>query len=258
LQWDEFREPKVFGEKQIGKLQAANDGLTESPTTSRVDCRRVGLASAEGSRDLPNERISRMKQNYESGGSTTLHGTQQRDTGRSTTPGAPKDKAEMMKRAEEAGRPGPGHKALEAFLGNWKAEVKCWMEPGGAPNVSQATAKASWVMNGRFLEEDFQGEMMGKPFRGRTIIGFDNVKQMFTSVWYSDMQTSLFTSEGRGDNNNKVITLEGTSSCPATGRTDVPTKIVLRTTSPDKRTLEMFDESQGNNSKTMEITYTRS
>jgi hypothetical protein len=29
------------------------------------------------------------------------------------------------------------------------------------------------------------------------------------------MQTSIFTSEGKGENGNKIITLEGKSSCPA-------------------------------------------
>ena len=131
------------------------------------------------------------------------------------------------------------------------------MEPGGQPDVSQATAKISWTMKGRFLEEDFQGEMMGKPFRGRTITGFDNTKQTFNSVWVSDMQTAMFKTEGKGENGNKVITLEGKASCAATGRKDVPMKLVLRVISPDKHTFEMFDGSKGENAKTMEITYTR-
>jgi hypothetical protein len=167
------------------------------------------------------------------------------------------DKAEMMKKVEAAGKPGPGHQALNALEGNWKAEVKCWMEPGGSPEVSQGTAKASWKFNGRFLEEEFHGQMMGKPFTGRTLLGFDNTKQTFNSVWVSDMQTSMFTSEGKGDNANKVITLEGKSTCPATGQKDIPMKTVLRVISPDRHVLEMFDGSKGENVKTMEITYTR-
>ena len=166
------------------------------------------------------------------------------------------DKEEMMRKAEEAGRPGPGHKALEHFVGNWKAEVKCWMEPDGPPHVSQGTAKGSWIMKGRFLQEDFEGEMMGKPFQGRSILGYDNMKQSFSSVWISDMQTSMFTTEGKGENGNQVITLEGPSSCPATGKTDIPMKVVMRVLGANKHTFEMFDGSRGN-AKTMEITYTR-
>lgn len=166
------------------------------------------------------------------------------------------DKAEMMKRVEEAGRPDAGHKALEPLLGEWKAEVKCWMDPGGSPEVSQGTAHARWIFNGRFLEEAFHGEMMGKPFTGQTFMGYDNVRQTFNSVWFSDTQTSMFTSEGRGENANKVITLEGKASCAATGQKEIPMKTVLRVLSSDKHVLEMYDGSQGN-AKTLEITYTR-
>jgi hypothetical protein len=163
------------------------------------------------------------------------------------------DKAEMMKKMEAAGTPGPAHKALEHFVGNWQAEVKCWMEPGAAPNVSHATAKGSWILNGHFLEEEFHGEMMGRPFTGRSLIGYDNTKQTFNSVWVSDMQTSMFTSEGKGENGNKVITLEGRMNCAATGRKDMPMKTVFRVLSPDKHVFEMFNDGV----KSMEITYTR-
>ena len=167
------------------------------------------------------------------------------------------DKQDMMKKMEAAGTPGPAHKALDAFVGNWKAEVKCWMEPGGEPNVSQGTAKSKWTLNGRFLEEEFQGEMMGKPFHGRSLMGFDNTKQTFNSVWVDDLHTSMFTSEGKGESGNKVITLEGKATCPATGRKDIPMKQVIRAISPDKHVFEMFDGSKGPNAKTLEITYTR-
>ena len=163
------------------------------------------------------------------------------------------EKQEMQKKMEAAGTPGPAHEALEAFVGNWKAEVKCWCEPGGSPDVSQGTAKASWILNGHFLEAEFHGEMMGKPFTGRSLMGYDNIKQTFNTVWVRDMQTSTFTSEGKVENGNKVITLEGKSSCPATGRKDISIRTVFRVISPDKHVFEMFNDG----AKSMEITYTR-
>jgi len=164
------------------------------------------------------------------------------------------NEVEMKERMEAAGQPGPAHQALDALTGNWTAEVKCWKEPGQAPEVSQATAEASWILDGRFLQEEFHGEMMGQSFEGLTLLGFDNTKQTFNSVWISDMQTSMFVSEGKGDSGYKVITLQGKASCAATGQTDVPMKTVLRLHSDDKRTFEMYD---GKNAKVMEITYTR-
>src|SRR4051812_41710052 len=93
------------------------------------------------------------------------------------------DQQAMMKKMEEAGTPGPAHQALQALVGDWKAEVKCWMDPAGSPEVTQGTAKGTLVFNGRFLEEEFHGEMMGRPFMGKTVLGFDNTKQTFNSVW---------------------------------------------------------------------------
>jgi hypothetical protein len=193
-----------------------------------------------------------MRRDVEDGGGTAV----QERTGRQTSSFNDAQKQEMQKKAEAAGAPGPAHKALDALNGNWKAEVKCWYEPGGSPQVSQATAKTRWILNGRFLEEEFHGEMMGKSFTGRSLIGYDNTKQKFNMIWISDMQTSMFVTEGRGEDANKTITLEGKADCPATGQRDVPMKSVFKILSPDKHIFEMYDGSKGN-AKTMEITYTR-
>lgn len=164
---------------------------------------------------------------------------------------------EMMKKAEAAGTPGAAHKALEPLVGNWNAEVKCWMAPDAPPTVTRGTAKSSWAMNGRFVQEEFKGEFMGKPFRGMSLTGYDNTKQKYNSVWIDDMHTSMFTSEGEAENGDKVITLEGKMDCPLTGQKDIPMKQVFRIISRDKHVFEMHDPSKGDNSKTMEITYTR-
>jgi hypothetical protein len=160
---------------------------------------------------------------------------------------------EMMKKMQAAGAPGPEHKALNAFVGDWKVEVKSWMQPGDQPSTSHGTAKVKWILGGRFLEEDFHGEMMGKPFTGHGLFGFNNSRQKFQSVWMDDVNTAIFTSEGKGESGNKVITLEGRADCPATGEKDVPMKEIFRVHSQDEHVLEMYN----NGKKTMEIIYTR-
>jgi len=164
---------------------------------------------------------------------------------------------EMMKKAEAAGTPGAAHKALEPLVGNWTAEVKSWMAPDAPPTVTKATAKSSWVMNGRFVQQEFTGEFMHKPFRGVSLTGYDNTKQKYNSVWIDDMHTSMYTSEGEGENGDNVITLEGKYDCPMTGRKGLPMKHVLLIINQDKHVFEMHDPTKGNDSKTMEITYTR-
>jgi hypothetical protein len=212
------------------------------------------IRELQGSFGKSRERKGPMKFDLEDSGSTAVR---ERTGGNSRSGNLDNEKLEMQKKMEAAGTPGPAHKALEAFTGQWKAEVKCWTDPGGPPDVSQGAANARWVLNGRFLEEEFHGQMMGKPFTGRSLMGYDNLKQTYQSVWVSDAQTSIFTSEGRGENGNKVITLEGKTNCPATGRKDIPTRSVFRVIGPDKHVFEMYDGSHGEFAKTMEITYTR-
>lgn len=127
------------------------------------------------------------------------------------------------------------------------------MDPDGPANVSQGTSKASWILGGRFLEEEFHGEMMGKPYMGRGLFGFNNTKQKFQSVWLDDVNTAIITAEGKGENGYKVITLEGKVDCAGTGQRDINMKEVFRILSADKHVLEMSHDGR----KTMEITYTR-
>jgi Protein of unknown function (DUF1579) len=164
---------------------------------------------------------------------------------------------EMMKKMEAAGTPGPAHKALEPLVGNWDAEVKMWNAPDAPPTVNKGSAKSTWAMNGRFVQQEFNGEFMGKPFRGLGFTGYDNTKKEYNSVWIDDMNTAMHTSEGKADQGGKVITLEGKYDCPLTGEKDKASKQVYRIVSRDKVVFEMHDPAKGANSKTMEITYTR-
>jgi hypothetical protein len=165
--------------------------------------------------------------------------------------------AEMMKKAEEASAPGAAHKKLEPFVGEWNAEVKMWMTPDAPPTVSKGTAKSAWILNGRFVQEDFSGEMMGKPFKGMSLTGYDNVRQKYRSVWVDDMSTTIVTSEGDADAAGKIFTFGGNYACAMTGEKNKESTMVYRILSRDKHVFEMYDLAEGKKTKMMEISYTR-
>ena len=73
---------------------------------------------------------------------------------------------EMRQKMEAAGKPGGAHEALDVLVGDWTAEVKSWMAPDAPPMVNRGTAKVTWVMNGRFIQEEFTGEFSGRIFHG--------------------------------------------------------------------------------------------
>jgi hypothetical protein len=174
-----------------------------------------------------------------------------------TAPAVDPQMAEMMKKAEIASTPGAAHKSLDSFVGAWTAEVKTWMAPGEAPMVTKGSAKSTWVMGGRYVQEEFSGEFMGKPFRGMSLTGYDNVRQKYCSVWVDDMSTSMVTSEGDADAAGKVFTFGGEYACAMTGEKNKKSTLIYRILNKDKHVFEMHDPALGSNSKVMEITYTR-
>ena len=164
---------------------------------------------------------------------------------------------EMMKKAEAACTPGSAHQALEPLVGEWNVEVKTWMTPDAQPLLSAGTAKSTWALKGRFVQQEFSGEFMGQPFHGISFTGYDNVREKYRSVWIDDMSTTMVVSEGDADGDGKVITLGGSYACAMTGEKDKTTTQIYRILSHDKHVFEMHDPARGENSKVMEITYIR-
>ena len=74
--------------------------------------------------------------------------------------------------------PGDMHKMLEAQNGEWDAEVSMWMQPGAPPTKSTAMAKNEMVMGGRYQMSKTIGTMMGMPFEGMSLLGYDNMKKI--------------------------------------------------------------------------------
>ena len=49
------------------------------------------------------------------------------------------------------------------------------------------------VMDGRYLVEEYDGEMMGQPFKGMGLMAYDNSEQRFVSAWIDNMGTGIMT-----------------------------------------------------------------
>jgi len=165
------------------------------------------------------------------------------------------DMEAMMKKMQELAAPGPEHKALALLAGEWEAEAKCSMM--GADTVNKGSCTKKMILGGRYLKEEFDGEMMGNKFHGISITGYDKFNKKFVNNWIDDMGTGFFVSEGTADADFKAFTLEGKMDDPATGEKQKSMRLLTRIVSPDKHMFEMHDLSLGDKSKVMEITYTR-
>lgn len=121
---------------------------------------------------------------------------------------------EMMKKFEEAATPGAAHKRLAALAGSWAYTSKMWESPDAKPMQSKGKSSMKMILGGRWLQQDFKGEAMGKPFNGLGLIGYDNVKGSYETVWLDTMSTGLTQGTGSYDEAAKTLKDSGSHSCP--------------------------------------------
>ena len=168
----------------------------------------------------------------------------------------PQDMQAMMEKFEKAGTPGEPHKQLASMEGKWDTKTKSWMEPNKPPVETTGSCEQKMIMDGRFLKQKCKGEMMGKQFEGMGLTGYDNTTKKYTSTWMDNMSTALHVMEGTAGD-AKTINQEGEYTCPIKGHMKLRsvTKIVDNNTN----IFEMYgtDDKSGQETKMMEITYTR-
>jgi len=142
----------------------------------------------------------------------------------------------MMQLAEKLATPGEAHKRLDYFVGEWDTSTIVMGMPSEA-----GTQSIKWILGGRQLQSDVNGTLMGRPFEGFGLLGYDNYKKKYTSVWCDSQSTTLLTSEGLADQSGKVITLYGTMDEWMNDTHDKAVKYVYRIVDEDTYEFEIHD-----------------
>ena len=166
----------------------------------------------------------------------------------------PKAMEEMM---AKMAAPGPYHDWLKKFEGEWNLTIKWSMDPSQPMQETKSTSMVKTIMDGRYSQEETAGEMMGKPFNGMGITGYDNMLKKFVSTWIDNAGTGIMTSQGTPDATGKVINWIGQSTDPMTGKM-AKYRMVSRVLDDNHHVLEMYMKSpEGKEFKSMEINYER-
>ncbi len=164
--------------------------------------------------------------------------------------------AEMMK----AMAPGPQHAALKKMVGKFTAEVSMKMTADGPDITSKGTETNEMILGDRYLKSDYTGDMMGQVFHGLNIVGYDNQKKKYVSIWLDDMSTGPMLAEGTSAADGKASNYAGEMICPANGQMMAFRQIVT-ITDDDHYQFEMFSkdpkEPAGKEFRGMIIKYTR-
>ena len=166
------------------------------------------------------------------------------------------DKQAMMDAYKKLAIPGEPHKQLASLAGSWSTKTKEWMDPSKPPMESTGTCEEKVLLDGRFLQQECTGDMMGQPFTGIGVIGYDNFTKKYVTTWMSSMGTGIFVMEGTGSADGKTIILHGSHPDPMGG--EMKHRALWKFVDANTQTFEMYGaHGHDKEMKMMEITYTR-
>jgi len=166
------------------------------------------------------------------------------------------DQQAMMELWKKLATPGEPHKLLASMAGSWTTTTKEWMEPGKPPTESTGTAEMKMLLDGRFLYQEYNSQMMGQPFSGIGIDAYDNMTKKYVTAWIDSMGTGIFIMEGTASADGKTITLKGSHPEPGGGK--MTHRAVWKIVDNNNQTFDMYGaHHRGKETKMLEITYTR-
>jgi Protein of unknown function (DUF1579) len=158
-------------------------------------------------------------------------------------------------RAAKSDEPGPVHKRLNELVGSW--DVALLYTLGDKQHAGKATCEAKWILEGRFVQQDYQSRFQGKPFHVLQILGYDNSRKKTIEIMMDTLSTGLMHNEGSISDDGKVITNLGEGHDPSTNK---PYKLRTVTTivDIDHFTLEWFRINDGGKEeKVVSMVHTR-
>jgi hypothetical protein len=166
------------------------------------------------------------------------------------------DPKAMMEVYTKLATPGEQHKQLASLAGSWTTKTKEWMEPNKPPVESTGSAEMKMLLDGRFLQQEITGQMMGQPYSGIEITAYDNLLKRYVTTWMSTMGTGIFTMEGTASADGKTVTLKGQHAEPGGGY--MKHRAIWKIVDSNTQTFDMYGAHHGGKEwKMMEMTYTR-
>jgi hypothetical protein len=181
----------------------------------------------------------------------------QPESGSTTKPASgSQDMPPEMKAALETMKPGPAHEKLARLAGEWTTKTR--LAGGGAPaEETEGTAKIRLVLDGRFIHEDDSGTMLGMPFNGARLLGYNNGSRKYEGVWTYTLGTGMMFLNGTSTDDGRTI------KCSAAFDNEIGIKetmdIIYRFTDDDHFmvVLEAGKMPDGSPGPRMETTYSR-
>ncbi|HEX6811601.1 MAG TPA: DUF1579 family protein [Planctomycetota bacterium] len=142
---------------------------------------------------------------------------------------------------------------LAQGVGNWTAKVTMTM-PGQPASEETCTEQVAKICNGKWTWSNFKGSMMGMPFEGHALCGYDNIAKKYVTYWLDSCCATASRVEGSLDEAKRQFTFSG--SCVDPQGKPMTIKQIYSQPDADTRSLHMTSTG-AEGAHEMKIAYTR-
>ena len=164
--------------------------------------------------------------------------------------------AELLKVLAENGKPGPEHKKLEPFVGEWTFTLKLWTNPNDSPAEATGTVERKWIMGGRFVQETVKGTCGDKSFEGMGLLGYDNAQKKFSATRVCGLCGKVSSSLGTISDSDKKLEFATEEYCPVC-KENIKGRDEIVIESKDKIVVSVYKTMKGKEVKLIEIVNVR-
>ena len=113
-------------------------------------------------------------------------------------------------RRSSSSKPGPEQTFLAKRAGEYTRVIKFVGQDG----EWTGTSKISVILGGRFVLEENQDTVMGRPVEGTRIWGYNNSTKQYEAAWMYTMSTAITRLTGTSADGGKIIDYTSTSAEP--------------------------------------------
>jgi hypothetical protein len=123
---------------------------------------------------------------------------------------APQDKAPATQGQDQHQPPKKTgvHSQFASLVGDYDVAIKL-TQGAEKPIESKGKSKISAILDGRFLLDEQEGEMMGKPYKSMKVYGWNAEAKAFEGVWLYTESNAIMRLSGTAGQDRRSINFEG-------------------------------------------------
>jgi len=173
----------------------------------------------------------------------------------STSASAQQDTA-ILETLRELATPGEHHEHLAPLVGSWITAGTYWLSSGETAEAS-GTIETEWVLGGLFLQSRMRSELLGEPYEGLAIDGYDYVTEQYMGSYVDNLGSFVLSFTGTCDQDGRVRTMRAEFIDPVWGTKMVNRSVTTIIDDDTYRYESWLVHEDGREFKQLEFTATR-